>query len=211
MRLRADEHPVQRRSRLEPRCGVDDVPGHHRLSLARPSVQRDERFAGVHRDAHLELVALLRRPVTDRERRSNRPLRIVLVRHGGAEHGHDGVADELLDHASEPFELCPKAAMVAGKERADVLRIQALGSRGEADQIGEDDGNHLPLLAREAGRLARERSSAKRTEGKRLRQLLAAARAGRHLSSLDLDLARPAGSREGNLACAGRYWSHAGR
>jgi hypothetical protein len=50
-------------------------------------------------------------------------LGIVLVRHGSAEERHHGVADELLDGATEPLELGAQACMVGRQQRPDVLWI----------------------------------------------------------------------------------------
>ena len=74
-------------------------------------------------------LGLLRDPVTDRERRADGPLRIVLVRGRRAEHGHHRVADELLDRAPVPLELGAQASVVRRQHAADVLGIELLGLR----------------------------------------------------------------------------------
>ena len=66
----------------------------------------------------------------------------------GAEEGHHGVADELLDRAAEALELGAQAQVVAGEQGADVLGVEPLRAGGEADEIAEHDGHDLPLLAR---------------------------------------------------------------
>jgi hypothetical protein len=50
--------------------------------------------------------------VADRERGSYRALWVVLVRDRGAEHGHDRVADELLDGTAEALELTTDTRVV---------------------------------------------------------------------------------------------------
>ena len=61
------------------------------------------------------------------QRGVERALGIVLVRARGAEHGHDRVADELLDEAvvalDRPRQLPEQVAL----EGADLLRVQGLG------------------------------------------------------------------------------------
>ena len=133
--------------RLESRSGVDDVSRGHSLAGLRPRVERDQRLAGRDPDAHLEL-ALLGERVPNRERRTDRPLGIVLVRDRGAEHGHHGVADELLDGAAEALELGADACVVGLEQPPHVLRIHLLRARGEADEVAEEAGDDLALLAR---------------------------------------------------------------
>ena len=89
---------------LQTRRRVDDVARGHALAGLRAGVERDERLAGRDPDADLELAVLGER-VADRERRPHRALRVVLVCDRGAEDGHHGVADELLDGAAEALEL----------------------------------------------------------------------------------------------------------
>ena len=133
--LLADEDAVQRRSRLQARGRVDDVAGRHRLALARPRAERDQRLARVHRDPHLQLLALLARPVADRERRPHRALRVVLVRDRRAEERHHRVADELLDRAAEALELRTKMGVVRREQRAHVLGVEPLRPRREPDEV----------------------------------------------------------------------------
>ena len=111
-----------------------------------PCVERDQRLAGRDPDADLEL-ALLGERVANRERRADRALGIVLVRDRGAEDGHDRVADELLDRAAEALELGANACVVGLEQPPHVLRVHALGARGEADEVAEEAGDDLALLA----------------------------------------------------------------
>ena len=112
----------------------------------RPRAEQHERLAGVDGDPHLEVV-LLPRPVADRERRADGALGIVLVRDRRAEEGHHRVADELLDRAAVPLELAAEPLAVRREQRAHVLRVELLGPRREADEVGEEDRDDLPLLA----------------------------------------------------------------
>ena len=122
----------------------------------RARVERDERLAGVHPDPHFELerrlgLVHLRDRLLDRERRANRPLRIVLVRDRRPEHGDDGVADELLHRAPVALELVPEPRVVRREERPDVLGVEPLGALGRTDHVREHDRHDLALLAPRGG------------------------------------------------------------
>ena len=88
------------------------------------------------------------REVADRERRADRALGIVLVRRRRAEERHHRVADELLDRAAVPLELGADALVVGAEDRLDVLRVERLRARREADEVAEDDRDDLALAAR---------------------------------------------------------------
>ena len=143
----SDEDPVAGSGGLQASRSVDDVARGHALARLWPGVQRHERLAGRDPDPHLEL-AFLVRPVADRERRAHGALRIVLVRERRAEERHDRVADELLDRASEALQLRAQPLVVRPQDRLDVLGIERLGARGEADEVGEEHRHDLALAAR---------------------------------------------------------------
>ena len=86
-------------------------------------------------------------PVADGERGPNGALGVVLVRDRRAEERHDRVADELLDRAAEALELRAQALVVRAEQRLDVLGIELLGARREADEVAEDDGDDFTLAA----------------------------------------------------------------
>ena len=142
-----DEDAARRRGDLHARRGVHDISGNHSLARVGPCVERDERLARCDADSYLEL-PVLGQQVTDRQRRPNGPLRIVLMRDRRAEHGHDRIPDELLDRAAEALQLRAHATVIRPQERADVFRIHPLGTRGEADEVAEEAGDELALLAR---------------------------------------------------------------
>ena len=81
----------------------------------------------------------------------------------------DRVADELLDRAAEALELGAQPLVVRPEHRLDVLGVELLGARGEADEVGEEHRHDLALAARAqlhpldrvAVRLAARRSSAR--------------------------------------------------
>ena len=68
------------------------------------------------------------------------------MRGRGAEERHHGVADELLDGAPEPLELTAQVRVVGPEQRADVLGVELLGPRGEADEVGEEHRDDFALL-----------------------------------------------------------------
>ena len=178
IRRLADQDPVHRRRRLQPRRGVDDIAGGHSFALGGPGAERDQGLARVDGDSHLELL-LLDRPVADLERRTHRAFRVVLVRRGCAEQRYDGVADELLDGAAEALELGTKVPVVRREQRPHVLRVELLRTRGEADEVGEQDRHDLPLLAH-GWHGSLERRAARATEAGVLCVLRRAARADDH-------------------------------
>jgi hypothetical protein len=67
---------------------------------------------------------------------------------GCAEHGHHGVADELLHGAAEPLDLAPDAAVVPSQRLPHVLGVGLVEARGELDHVAEQDRDDLALLTR---------------------------------------------------------------
>jgi hypothetical protein len=54
------------------------------------------------------------------------PLGVVLAGGGGTPHGHDRVADELLDHPAVTADQPPAGVEVAGQQLPDLLRVAPL-------------------------------------------------------------------------------------
>ena len=178
----ADEDAVDGCGGLEARGRVDDVAGRHSLSAAGIGPEDDQRLAGVHADAHVQVEAglLLVQPVDrspDRERRADRALGIVLVGHRRAEERHDGVADELLDRPPVVLELVAQERVVRRQGAADVLDVHALAPAREPDEIGEEHRDDLALLTR--GHRGHRRAAAP-AEPEPVRVLLTALWADRH-------------------------------
>src|SRR5205823_15121182 len=105
------------------------------------------RFAGVDCDPDVQLTRLIAHPVTNFDRGAYRAFGVVLVSGRRAEEGHHGIADELLHGGSESLELVTEALVVRLKQRANVLGIHLVRALGEADEIGEQNGDRLPLLS----------------------------------------------------------------
>ena len=110
---------------MEPRGGVHDIACSHSFTLVRARAERDEHLTGGDADADLEPPFLHDR-VADPKRRANRALGIILVDDRRAEQGHRRVADELLDGASEPFELPAELRVVRREHRANLFGIESL-------------------------------------------------------------------------------------
>ena len=144
-----DEDPVDRRGVLQPGGGVDHVSRDQPTLGARARLERDEDLARVDGYPDLELL-FLAHPVADREGRPHRALGIVLVRDRGAEDRHHGIADELLDGAAADLQLGPEPVVERTQNRLDVLGVERVRPRGEADKVGEQDAHDLPLPARPA-------------------------------------------------------------
>ena len=153
IRRPADEDAVGRRGRLDPRGGVEHVAGSRPLALARPRPEHHERLAGVDAGPDVEveplvLLVQLGDSLPDRERRADGALGIVLVGLRRAEQREDGVAAELLEGAAVGLELAADACVVRSHERLHVLGVEILGASGRADEVDEDRGDDLSLLAR---------------------------------------------------------------
>ena len=92
------------------------------------------------------------------EGRADRPLGIVLVAGRGTPHGHDRIADELLDGPAVAADDLARAVEVARQEVADGLGVAALGQRREPDEVSEQDGDDLALGATARGACRRRRA-----------------------------------------------------
>jgi hypothetical protein len=55
------------------------------------------------------------------------PFTIVLVQDRGAEDGHDGIPDELLDRAPDEPEIGAKVGVIRPEDGPDILGVQVFG------------------------------------------------------------------------------------
>ena len=169
---------VRRRRLLEPRGDVDGVAG-GQLLVGRGVVVGDD-LAGVDAGAVGELDAVARQQVLvdvaqrrlHAGRRAHRAQRVVLVRARQAEHGHDRVADVLLDLAAVARDLGGHRREVALLDLVQRLRVEPLAERGGALQVGEDDGDGLAHLAHRQGRRRRDERRAAVAAKPELRRVL---------------------------------------
>src|SRR5262249_56805689 len=95
------DEPPRRRSVLQTRRGIDDIAGRQCFAASR-LLDRDDRVPGVDGGpcGELETADRIEYP----EPGTDGALSVVAVRDRRAEHGHDGVADELLDHTAVPLD-----------------------------------------------------------------------------------------------------------
>ena len=131
---------VHRVARDEPLAGAR-VAGHDLARVhADPSGEADAVIA-------LELVVQLAERGVHAGGGAHGAQRVVLVQPRDAEHGHDRVADELLDRPLVPLDHGGHLVEVAGHDAPEGLGIEALAQRRRAGHVGEDDGDDLSGLA----------------------------------------------------------------
>ena len=152
VRRLADEHLARLRGLLESCRDVDRVAG--RELLIRGGVP-DDHLARVDAGARGDANPVLAREIlvdaleglAHLERRPHGSERVVLVDGGHAEHGHDGVADELLDGAAVTFERCLHRVEVAPHHTPQRLGVEPLAEGRRVGDVREDDRDHRPRLA----------------------------------------------------------------
>jgi len=132
-----DQHLARLRCLLQTRCNVDRVAGRQPLLGAGDDLAGSEADAAFDPEAPEALPHLQRGPAGTQC--------IVLVRNRDAEHGHDGIADELLNRASVSLDSLLHALEVAGEQRAQGLRVSRLPQRRGADDVAEEDGYDFAL------------------------------------------------------------------
>ncbi len=138
---------------LEPGGHVDRIPGDHPQIGA--WLVGSEDLAGAHTDAQPEPHAVRTfepfvqplETVLHRQRATQRPGRIVLVRAGNAEQRHHGVADELLHDPTLGLDGRPHLVEEGVHDGRQFFRIELLAHRGTADTIGEEHRHDLALIA----------------------------------------------------------------
>ena len=165
-----DEHAAVRCQGLESRRRVDHIA---HGGVVGPGHRADEHFAGIDADTHLDLagglVAVLDVFGDESSERflhaqggADSPVGVVLVGDGCAEEGDDGVAEDLVDATAEGLDLGDEWLEVGLDEAGHGLRIEALGERGVADEVGEQHRDDPPFLDRD--RRILRRCTARRTE-----------------------------------------------
>ena len=181
-RRRTEQDVARLRRLFQPRRHVDGVARREPLLGAGYDLTR--RHADPPRDAEIgEGFAHL-------GGRPHRAERVVLVHDRDAEHGHHGVADELLDGAAVRLHDRPHAVEVAGEKRPKRLGVEPFSEAGRAGDVAEEHRHRLARLAWDGQVLERRRAVG--TEAEVACELPAAARAGRHARSLRTLSGRPA-------------------
>jgi len=169
LRSFAEQDLARFRCLLQAGGDVDGVAGDERLAVARNDLARVDAGAGLEPEPHDRFANLGGRPY--------RPQRVVLVRPGNPEHGHGGIAHELLDRAAVQLEDRAQLRVVAAHHLAQHFGIGALAERGRADEVAEEDGYGLADTGR---RLSGQRGGAGVTEARACRVLPAALRTDTH-------------------------------
>ena len=138
----ADEDGPGLGDRLQPAGGVHEVAGDHAL-VGR--AEGDRGLAGQDPGARLDGWAQRPDRVDQLQGGAHRPFGVVLVGGGCTPHGHDRIADELLDRPAVAADHPSGEVEVPGQELSGVLRVAALRDRREADEVGEEDRDETTL------------------------------------------------------------------
>ena len=136
---------------LQPGGHVDRVAAHEGLACPRIACHH---LAGVDPGADHEPHSVLTFEVlvetcerfSDPVGGSHRAHRVVLVDDRHAEHGHDGISDELLDGATVELDHRMTRVEVLPHHSAHGLGIQRVAHRRGTNHIGEEDRHGLPDL-----------------------------------------------------------------
>ena len=144
-------HPHHGSGGLQARGGVHRVPGREPFAGARIDVQADECLSGVHPDPDLDAEIGGSDVFGDPKRGPHRAFGIVLMGERDPEHPDDRVADELLDHPAVGLDAIAADRLVVAEQAGDVFCVQALPQGGRSDQVAEQRGDDLALLADRGG------------------------------------------------------------
>ena len=131
MRALAEKHLAGACGLLEPRCDVDDVPGHEAVARGRIA---GHDLSGGHADPGLdpyaefalELVAERSHRIAELCGGPHGSERVVLVEPGDAEDGHHRVADELLHRPTVSLDRDTGLVEVPADGLPDGLRVDPL-------------------------------------------------------------------------------------
>ncbi len=144
-----DEHLPGFSRRLESLCGVHDV-AHRRVVAPGPQgSHQDLARVDAHPKPHVEPQVgrgLAQRDV-EPERGPDRPLGVVFMGDRGSEQRQDGVPDDLVDPATELLDVGDQSLEAPVDDAFHVLGVAMFRHGGEADDVGEQDGDHPPLVA----------------------------------------------------------------
>jgi hypothetical protein len=117
-------------------------PARHHLATGDPDVHPERAATRVGKRGH---------PALDVERGADGAFGVVAVGHGGAEDGHDAVANVLTDGAAVALDDRVDDVKEAAGENVQFLRIDLAAEPGVAREVGEQH-RHLPALAFGKGR-----------------------------------------------------------
>ena len=148
VRRLVDEDAVHRRGRLQPRRRVDDVARGHALARLRPRIERDERLAGRDRRSGP-------RASPSSASAHSRIASAARTARSGSSSCATGAPKSAMTASPMNFSTVPPKrsssartrAWYGREQRAHVLRVEPLGVRGGADEVAEEHGHDLALLA----------------------------------------------------------------
>jgi hypothetical protein len=151
--------------RLEPCGDIGRVADGRVVGLEVGPERADDDRAGVDADAHREPGAAtgretVREPVhrvAHRERRAHGTLRVVPVRHGRAEDGHEAVARELIHDARKAIHRRKGRPEVSLEQLVELLGIEPFGERGRPDEVAKEHRDVAALALGPGGRRGRRR------------------------------------------------------
>ncbi len=144
------QHDLARLGRLfESRSHVDGIAhdgGAGRRGISRENLTGVDPSSGLqaHAIPDLELRIQLCERCAHIRCRANGPQGVVLMEPRDPEHGHDGVADELLHHPAVTEHRGLHGVEIPVHDAADELGVEPLAEPREAGHVREDDGHHLP-------------------------------------------------------------------
>ena len=107
-------------------------------------------FAGIYPDPKRETWAAVRARgrdhVPEGKCRADGAVGVILVCGGNAEHGHDGVPDELFDGCAVSLEDLSRPGERARQCRAEDFGVVRARAGARIDDVREQDRHDLPLL-----------------------------------------------------------------
>ena len=159
VRVGGDQHAAAWCRALQAGGPIDDVAHHHELLPRLIAERAHDDLPGVDADAHLQVDVVRRGDLgvdryercLHRKSRADGPVGILLLRPVQAEHGHHGVADELLDDPTVGLDELVRSLEVGVDDGAHVLGVEALRQDGEVDEVGEQHRDELALFGDAAG------------------------------------------------------------
>ena len=130
----------------------------------------DQNLASVDANAHADIGAasqfadahVVGESCLHAQRRTYCALGVVFVRDGGAEEHEDAVTQNLVDLAAELDDYVNQPLEAGIDQPFDLLGVHSLSQRGEANQIGKQDGDDAAFLGlREAHGVTARRAKAR--------------------------------------------------
>ncbi len=147
----ADVHPARRRRGLQPLGRVHHIAHGGVVGAGKGA---DQHLTGV--DAHPDANAVAAHQaggcgvrgqgLLHAQGGAHRPLRVVLVRHGGAEEHEHAVAEQLVHPPTELADDLHQTLETRIHQAFHLLGVHVLAEGGEADEVGEEHGDDAPFL-----------------------------------------------------------------